>query len=179
MSTTGTEPAPPLAPHRTAALRLYASTLEQAQKLVAGIDDARWAELPYDGAKHAAWTLTHLNIASGMTDAILRGDEGLSIVPAAWAELALPGSTCGADRSAYPAGGELLSTLERAHVRVEEAYRAIGDDVLAAAFPIEDYRSFWPTVADAAAYMLCHHEGYHLGQLSQWRRAIGMPALEG
>ena len=107
-------------PHRSAALRLYGSTLERAQKLVAGIDDARWAELPYDGAKHAAWTLTHLNIASGMTDVILRGEEGLGIVPAAWAELAMPGSTCGADRSAYPAGDELVSTLERVHARVED-----------------------------------------------------------
>jgi len=32
-------------------------------------------------------------------------------------------------------------------------------------------------VGSILGYLLVHHEGYHLGQLSAWRRAQGKPEL--
>jgi hypothetical protein len=34
-----------------------------------------------------------------------------------------------------------------------------------------------PTVADLATFLLTGHMGVHLGQLSAWRRMIGLPAM--
>jgi len=164
----------PACDHRSFVLRLYGGTLDRAGRLVEGVPDERWAELPHDGAKHPAWALTHLCLASGMVDAHLRGEgDELGVVPAAWAAVGMPGADLVADRSAYPAGAELLEVLGRAHAALAATYRAASDERLAAEFPVEAYRAFFPTLGDAATYVMAYHEGYHLGQVSQWRRAVG------
>lgn len=161
-------------------LKSYAMTLEQATKLVADVPDERFAEVPYPHAKHPAWVLGHLSLASGMGSAILEHPElvepGLSGVPEAWAETSMgePSS----DRSKFATKDELLAELSRVHGVFAERFTKVSDDVLAREIPNPDWRSFFPTISDAVFYLLTYHEGYHLGQLSQWRRAAGFAAAE-
>jgi hypothetical protein len=51
--------------------------------------------------------------------------------------------------------------------------------LLATEFPNPEYRAFFPTIGDAAFYLMAFHEGWHLGQLSTWRRAIGLGGVGG
>ncbi len=162
---------------RSSTLRIYAMTLDRATRLVDDVPDERMAEIPFEGAKNPAWVLTHLCVASGLLLDCLSGTPGeLGGVPGAWGEVSMPGSECRPDRSIYPSKDDLLATLRRLHSEVADRFGALSDDDLAADFPIEEYRSFFPTNADAAVYMMAHHEGYHLGQLTQWRRASGLGA---
>lgn len=160
---------------KPALLRLYAMTLDEARGLVGDVPCERFAEQPWEHAKHPAWILGHLCIASSMITEHLGGDS--TTVPPSWVDRFRPGSECAGDRSLYPTKAELLDTLARAHTELARVFDAATDERLNAPFPIEEYRAFFPTIADAAAYMMAHHEGYHLGQLSQWRRALDLPRI--
>ncbi len=164
---------------REAILGTYAMTLEAAQRLVADVDCADFVSAPYSDAKHAGWTLSHLCVGSGMAAQFLdeSGAEApMAGVPEAWAKVSSPGVPITNERSAYATKSELLAELERLHALVSDRFGSVSDEYLARAFPIEDYRSFWPTIGHGAFYMLAYHEGYHLGQMSQWRRAAGYPS---
>lgn len=164
---------------RQQVLNTYAMTLDLARRLCDGVDCARCAELPYPDAKHAAWTLSHLSIASGMAAAFLDPDAGdgpMAGVPEAWAAVSAPGVAPSDERAKYAKLDELVAELERVHALSADRFTNASDEYLAAPFPEESYRAFWPTVGDGAFYMLAHHEAYHLGQMSQWRRAAGYPS---
>ena len=159
---------------RTSIIRLYASNMEQAQKMLSDVPNERMAELPFEGAKHPAWTLGHLALGAGMvTDFIGGNPGGFGGVPEAWTETCMPGTECQPDRSLYPAKADLLLAYTSVHERLAAAFESASEEILATEFPIEDWRAFFPTIGDAAVYVMTHHEGYHLGQLTQWRRAAG------
>ena len=154
-------------------LKMYESTLAAAEALVADVPCERFCEAPFDQAKHPAWVLGHLCLGSGMVLGYMRGEpEKLGGVPMAWAEACMGGPIT-TDRGSYPKKEELLSTLKQVHTELAAAYAKIDDATLALDFPDESYRSYFPTNGDAAFYIMAYHEGYHLGQLSQWKRAAG------
>jgi hypothetical protein len=155
----------------------YANTLDLAQRLVADIPCARFAEIPHEGAKNPAWILSHLTIASGMGADYLGDSAGdLAGVPMEWVPLCMPGSEPKAERGLYATKDEIMGHLQRVHGLLAERFMAAGDDRLAQEFPNPDYRSAFPTLGDAAYYLMAFHEPWHLGQLSAWRRASGLPA---
>ena len=149
---------------------MYAMTLDSAVNLLRDVECEDCATLPHEAAKHPAWVLGHLSVAAGMAIEIL---GGASPVPKTWASWSGPGQDPTADRSMYPKLSELVDTLRAAHGVLAEKVAGMSEAEMAAAFPIEDYRKFWPTVGDALMYLMGHHEGYHLGQMSMWRRAAG------
>jgi len=160
---------------REAVLGSYAMTLNTAHGLVADVPCERFTELPFDGAKHPGWVLGHLAIAGAMGAAHLREPQNPSPsfegVPAEWMAACMGEPT--ADRGAYGTKDQLLAALDRAHADFAAGFAAASDETLATEFPNPDYRGFFPTLGAGAFYLLTHHEGYHLGQLSQWRRAAG------
>lgn len=161
-------------------LSTYAMTLDTAKELVADVDCADLARPAYDEAKHPAWTLSHLAIASGMAAVFLdpsAGDGPIGGVPESWMAASAPGVPITNDRNAYAKKDVLLAELERVHALASERFTNVSDELLASEFPHPDYRAFWPTVGDGAFYMLAYHEGWHLGQMSQWRRATGYPPV--
>ena len=164
---------------RTQIQKTYSMTLDTARRLCEGVECARCAEIPFDGAKHPAWTLSHLCVASGMCASFLDPDANdgpIGGVPEAWMGVAGPGGDPVTARDAYAPLDELIGERARVHAVVAERFERASDEHLASPFPDANYRSFWPTVGDGAFYMMAHHEGYHLGQLSQWRRASGYPS---
>ena len=158
---------------RNAILTLFTHTLDQCRTLVADVPDDRFAEMPHANAKHPGWVLGHLACASGYAAAILKGEEHMEGVPEAWAASCMSAGPT-ASRGAYGSKDELLSHLERTHALAAERFLAAPERALAEPFPKEEYRPFWPTVGDSMAYLLAHHEGYHLGQLSMWRHEVGL-----
>lgn len=166
---------------RAQLLATYADTLDLAGRLTADVPDDRFAEVPHAGSKHPGWVLGHHCLASGMLSGLLADDEaeakGLGGVPMSLAAAAAPGTEPTADRSAYGSRDDLLAELTRVHEVCIERFSAADDALLARPLPIADYRSFWPTIGDAAFYLLGRHEPWHLGQLTAWRQAAGFGGL--
>ena len=156
-------------------LGVFNYSLEQAKTLTADVPCERFAELPHPGAKHPGWVLGHLAVASGIGAAYLRGDAegGLCDVPAAWMASCMAEPT--AERSIYGTREQLLGELSRVHAIYVEALNAATPEIWKREYPNPDYRAFFPTLGAATFYFMAHHEQYHLGQLSTWRRAAGFP----
>lgn len=161
-------------------LKTFAGTLDQARTLVADVPCERFSELPHPGAKHPGWVIGHLCVGAGFAAAILGEDpEDFTTVcgvPERVMGATGPGSTPEPDRDTYPTKDELLAEFERIHGMAAARLEAIDEARLSDPLPMEEYRAFWPTIGDAAFYLLATHEPYHLGQLSVWRRAAGMDA---
>lgn len=164
-------------------LRTYAFNLTYAKKLVADLSDAQMCAQPPtapgtpgasgSGLNHAAWVFGHL---AATTD-WLAGFLGLPpIQPAAWGELFGPKSKPLAEPAKYPGKAALLQALENGHRRVAEAYERADAATLDKPNPVEAFRLAFPTLGDLMAFGLTSHEALHLGQVSAWRRAQGLPS---
>ncbi len=157
-------------------LTVYAFLLNYARRLVADIDDARFADQSSPEVNHPAWLLGHLAISTDLAALLLKKRTAC---PKAWHKLFGPGTAALPDRSLYPAKEELVRALEDGHSRVIEAIGKADPGSLAEphALPIDDFATSLPTKADFLTHLLTSHEAGHLGHLSNWRRQMGMPYL--
>lgn len=156
--------------------KVYAFLLDYGRSLAADIDDARFAEQPAPGLNPPAWQFAHLATTADMALALLGERPTLA---EDWRATFGPGSKPSADRSSYPPKEELLGLWGEAHARFAAAASDASDRRLEHPNPLKIapiVRAF-PTVGDLVAHLLTSHEAMHLGQLSSWRRQVGLPYL--
>jgi uncharacterized damage-inducible protein DinB len=157
------------------ALPVFNFNLGYAQKLVADVADDQMCAQPVEGRvmNHAAFTIGHLAWATDLALGML----GQTPAGAAeWKELFGMGAKPLADRSKYPAKAALLKALEEAHVRLAAAVAKASPEALAQPAP-ERMRGRFPTMGHTLLALMTSHEASHLGQLSAWRRAMGLPSV--
>ncbi len=157
------------------ALAQYAFQLGYLQALAADIDESQFAHQPLPGLNHPAWILGHLAMASDYVPKLLGQASG---IPENWLKLFGPGSQPLTDRVAYPTKSALLSTLPLTHQRAAEVIVATPVEVFSRPNPsnIEALKSL-PTLGNLLTHLITTHEATHIGHLSFWRRAMGLPAL--
>jgi len=147
-----------------------------SQKAVADVPDEQMCAQPVAGRvmNHPAFVLGHLAWAAG--DVALDKLGLPPSCPAGWKELFTMGAQPSADRSRYPSKAELLKGLEDAHARLGEAVTKASPETLAKPAP-ERIRDRFPTVGALLAALMTSHHASHNGQLSAWRRAMGLPSV--
>jgi hypothetical protein len=157
------------------ALQNYAFGLTYAQKLVADVPDEQMCAQPVPGRvmNHPAWLLGHLAWASENGTAFLGQTSPWGVE---WRELFGMGTTPQTERSRYPAKAELLRRLEEAHAHLAATVGKATPEVLAQPAP-ERLRGRFPTVGNVLLGLMTSHESLHLGQMSAWRRALGLPSV--
>ncbi len=156
-------------------LNVYRLCHAYGRKLAEDIPDERLAEQPLPGMNHPAWILGHLAFVGFRGEWLLTGREGW---PVGYAELFAPGTACETDRSRYPSLVELLDAFDASHAALDAAVTAADDERWAAPNPGPGYlRQLLPNLGDMVAHIMSTHEATHLGQLSAWRRAAGMPGV--
>ncbi|HEY6565844.1 MAG TPA: hypothetical protein VIY86_15280, partial [Pirellulaceae bacterium] len=82
------------------------------------------------------------------------------------------------DPASYPAPSDLLVLFQSTHEQAEQALIAVSTVSLRGPNPLERARSLHPTLGDMLVTLMVKHESGHLGQLSAWRRAMGLPPVE-
>jgi len=157
------------------ALPIYAFGLTYAQKLVADLGEAQLCAQPVPGRtmNHAAFTLGHLAWVSEA------GGNLLGAPPTSTPDrkdIFGMGSTPSSDRAIYPSKAELLAWLEAGHARLVTAVQGAQPEVFAHPAP-ERMRARFPTMGSLILGLMTSHEATHLGQLSAWRRALGLPSV--
>ena len=144
-----------------------------AAKLAAGTDatDAVTQSVPDEN--HPAWILRHLGayhpVIAGLLEGATPDDPkthrfGMESKPEPDAALYGPWDTVVAD---YRAGTD----------RVAAALEAVRDgdgSALVRPMPVPRWQAKFPRVGDILGYLIIHHEAYHLGQFSAWRRVRGL-----
>ncbi len=153
-------------------LRAATVNIDYAKKLVADLPDERMAEQPAPGMNHAAWVLGHLTFVA---DSMIRLFDQPHGMPKEWVELFNLASKPTSDRQRYPSKAALLEAYEKAYARLAEAVKTASPEALERELPNPKLRPMLPTVGVAMVHVLASHHGLHLGQLSAWRRALGLP----
>ncbi len=163
---------------RNLILHTYSFNLMYAQKLLDGIaDDQMTVQPTVDGhtlKNHPAWIIGHLANTSAGFGTMLLGVE--SQQPDGWQEKFGAGSEPVADASQYPDKQSLADKLADVHAFVAESFKNVDDARLAEPNPAERLAQVFPTIGEMITFVLTSHEATHLGQLSTWRRAMGLPS---
>lgn len=154
--------------------KLYAFVLKYCRLLTADLSDEQMTIQPMPETNHPAWILGHLAIA---TDSAARLLGERPACPPEWRTKFGPGSVVVTDRGAYPDKAELLAAIEAGHARVAEVAATVSDERLARPHGLPILKEELPTVGDLLAHLMTTHPATHLGQLSAWRRMLGLPGV--
>lgn len=152
-------------------LSSYDLHLEFLRRLVSDLSDEQMVSQPDGVPNHPAWTIGHLVYSCQA----MGGELGIPAwLPNVWETLFTTGSTPVADAVVYPNKETLLKAIEDGRDRLAKAMTSIGAAGLAEPLPDARYRDRFPTIAHAAIHILSGHTALHLGQLTVWRRALGL-----
>ena len=138
-----------------------------ADKLIALPDFASGGAV----ANHALWIVGHLATTDDWFLNQMDTNEKTQLSDH-WHEIFGGGSKPVADASKYPPFAELQNALQQQRDRLINWFTQRSAKELAAPTP-EKWKKYAPTVADFA-FFLAWHEGYHAGQLSVVRKALGL-----
>jgi hypothetical protein len=155
------------------AIQVNVYLMKYCRSLVADTSDERMTEQPVAGVNHPAWILGHLAWAAARAVEQLGGQE---MLPPAWTSLFAAGSKPSASRDVYPSKDELVRAVEQAYQHLREA-AAASPEQLSRPTTNPRAKETLPTLKEVVAFLLTGHVGVHLGQLSSWRRMIGLPPL--
>jgi uncharacterized damage-inducible protein DinB len=148
--------------------------LGYGKMLVDDVPDERMAEQPHADINHPAWILGHL--ATSAESMLARVGEAKSL-PEDWFTRFGAGSKPTPLRADYPSKVELWGALEHANQRIRDFVANAPAERLAAPTTIARAKEILPTAKEMIAFVLTGHVGVHFGQLSMWRRLIGLPPL--
>lgn len=158
-------------------IRQYDFNLAYAKILVADLSPRQMTMTPVDGLEnHPSFTLGHLVSASAMVAEDLGAAPEIS---AGWHDLFSrngPGDPRrpDPDKSKYPDKETLLLELNGQHEKVKKLLQQADDRQLAREIKWR-FGYLMPTLLDVVIFFCINHEAMHLGQLSAWRRAMGLP----
>ncbi len=158
-----------------------ARTMKLAEGLLRGVDAADFARKPApDGnvidTNHPAFIYGHLAIYPSMIMGMI-GHDGASVgTPDSWQELFKNGAVCtdDADGTNYPPMDEIVASFESGYAALIDATRNTADEVLLRPLAEEGWRDAFGTNGGMVGFMLHDHLMFHLGQMSVWRRAMGL-----
>lgn len=155
-------------------LKINLLLLQYCKMLVADIGDERMTEQPLPGVNHPAWILGHLAFSAHRAKTLLGAEMELR---PAWVPLFSPGSKITASRADYPPKDELLQAVEKGFEGLRQMIATATPEQLARPSTNPYTKDALPTIKEGVAFLLTGHLGVHLGQLSSWRRMIGLPPL--
>lgn len=164
-------------PLAAAALITWRRNGAYAARLVGDLAPEQCFAQPVAGRvlNHPSWVLSHLNVYTPLCTAMLRAEPFTDPIDAKYGQK----SEVSLDPTDYtpPPGPDLLAHYIELHADAEHALTAAPDHIFAAPNPLERWRAVHPTIGDMLVTLMVKHESGHLGQLSAWRRALGLPRV--
>ncbi len=154
----------------------FRKNMDYAAKLIADLSEDQMIAQPSGSAavaNHPAWVLSHLNVYLPIMEALI---EGRAFEDPKTHEFGMQ-SKPELDRSRYAAKDRLITEYLSGHERVIDKLRAGGPAALELPTSLERWQPLMPQVGIVLPYLMLVHENTHLGQLSAWRRILGLPAV--
>lgn len=128
---------------------------------------------------HPAFCIGHLATYPKKIFSLLDLDPASLSVPNSYYELFLKGKDCkdDQDNSYYPLKEELLDNYFKGMDIALKSLDNIKIDFLLTENPLEAARERFPTRGAFITYLFSAHISGHLGQISSWRRCMGMNSV--
>ena len=157
--------------------------LALSDMLLVGVEPDRFGRFPtIDGepvrTNHPAFIYGHLSLYPAQVMQLLGLDAQGASVSESYPAIFKAGAECvdDVDGSVYPSMEEIVGAFKRSHTVLIEALPGVDERVLAQQTPDEKRRERLPTVGSIVAFVVGAHPMMHLGQLSAWRRCMGLPS---
>ncbi len=148
-----------------------------SEALLKDVSDARWATLARGvQTNHPAWVYGHLSIyGDRILEALGRADL-TKPRPEAYQALFRNKTQCLDDpkRTIYPPMEEVAAYFRDRYSAAMNAIRETRDDTFAKPNPVESLKDRVSTLGGLATFMGVFHPTMHLGQVSAWRRMMGL-----
>lgn len=155
-------------------LHSFAYCVDFLRDQVADVAEADMTAQPNGIMNHPAWVIGHVTFACQLISGAIGVPKWL---PRDWSKRYGTGSVPVSDASVYGDKETALATLSDAQSRLTRAVEELTDEQLDEVFPAEAYREVFPTIRHALTQVLIGHTANHIGQLSVWRRAMGLPPM--
>ena len=136
--------------------------------LVQTIPAERFTEQPQGIRNHPAWILGHLRVSEDTAYQMLTGKR---LCNEHELEIFKIGSMPNSNPKHYPDKTTLIEQYLDMHKKMSNAIMEASQETLDSPMPIERIQDRFPTIGTFLLHVTTSHEGYHLGQMSTWRRA--------
>lgn len=155
-----------------------------AERLLAGVSAEKAGCLARPGGQvvqsnHPSFIFGHLALYPARVLEHLKKPAGPAAVPAGYEDLFKNGAECKDDpeRRIYPPLGEITKLVFDGYRAALEALEQADDAALTAPNPTEGrMRERFPSLGGMLGFYVGGHMQMHLGQMSVWRRMMGLPA---
>lgn len=156
-----------------------------ADRLVADIPQNQFARQPIGinntiiNCNHPAFILGHLSIYPQRILTLFGKDPTPAHIPDTYEPLFKAGAQCKDDPAGdiYPPMQDIINHFRAAHQALIKELPTIEDAAFAAENPDHARRERWPTLGMQTDFMIGGHLMMHIGQLSTWRRCIGLGSV--
>jgi hypothetical protein len=150
--------------------------LNYAQALLADLTDEQMMLRPGGVMNHPKWILGHVSIYHPVIVKLIAGE------PFADAKddpkFGFAGQGPVDDPAAYESKDAMVARFTSGHEQVAQALLKAPPEAFARKPSLERWAKLYPTVEFMLPDLLLHHESLHIGQLSIWRRAAGLPGVK-
>jgi hypothetical protein len=150
--------------------------VQYAGPSLSDLTDAHLASSPTPATKSPGWLLGHLSVSG---DFLRRKAGRPPLTPKEWGPRFTPGSVASPNAADYPRMVELRDAFNAVYVDLAAAAPTFSAELLAGPNPFEPSRPRFSNFGEFALWIMTGHLGYHLGQLSGWRAAAGLPLRPG
>ncbi len=155
-----------------------------AERLLGGVTQANYARFARPGgvemkSNHMAFVLGHLALYPARIFTFLGLPPGSAVAPSSYEGLFKAGVECQDDPDGriYPPLAELRSRFFDGYRAAIAAIESAPDEAFDPPNPVEGRpREMFPTIGAMLNFYVTGHVQVHLGQVSAWRRAMGLPA---
>lgn len=152
-------------------------TLRYAEMLLKDIPADKFAHMPHPSMNHPAFCIGHLALYPDKTFDLI-GMSDLKVEKPGYAELFEASATCVDDPGAYPPKDEIVAYFFDRHQAIQQALPEVPEATLQQPMTGEGRAAqMFQTVGSAVNFYMNNHNMMHLGQISAWRRAVGLPSV--
>lgn len=164
-----------ISPIASAILITWSRNRDYARSLVSDLAPDQFIAQPVPGVtmNHPAWILSHLNVYAPIAAALLREKPFEDPIDHRYGRK----SRVVNDPAEYPRPDRLLTDYLRLHDEAQVALETAPESRFAEPNPLARWQGMHPRIGDQLATLCIKHESMHLGQLSAWRRAMGLPPV--
>jgi hypothetical protein len=147
-----------------------------AEMLCKDIPAEKFGHMSVPTLSHPAFNIGHLSLYPNRVLTLI-GRTDCVKEKAGWDKLFAAGCACVEQDGRYPAKDELIATYVERYRTTIAAINESPDEIFARPNPMEGrMRELFPSVGFAVNFMMNNHPMMHLGQVSAWRRTVGLPS---
>ncbi len=158
-------------------LATIAHTRNMTLKLVADLTDDQLVQQPAPKVNHPAWVLGHLLQVENAFLSLVTSHPMPDWINDEWKATYGQKSEPVADKSKYKPKSFYVERLAAVREQIIAGLKAMTPADFQKPHPDPARRDRFPTIGHAVMLYGTWHEAYHAGQLSTWRRVLGLPPV--